>query len=319
MLSKDEIRSAKYADLPSALKNLGFNLVVEGKSFYLHEHNSLKFFKKNDIWLYKWWSKDEVGDGIQYLMKYCEMKFGEAVKLLLGKQFQNVESKSTLSTCFNIKSRKLIKIAVSKLFEPNGEERYMYLCNERGFRNNTIKRYKLGWLPKWHQMPSKLVVPCYKSNGYLVSVKFRMDHPDMEGKRYRTMKGSDTSIPFTSGIRPQKPVVIVESELDAILIAQESGKEIGVLALGGVGYRLNNRIICYLNEKIPVNLISLDNDNPGRTRCESLKKVLKNAYAWPVPKEYGKDPGEAWKQMSIKKWIIEGLNFYKRSEKCQSK
>ena len=315
MLSNDEIRSAKHADLPTVLKNLGVNLVSEGKSFYLHEHDSLKFFKKNGIWIYKWWSRDEVDDGIQYLMKYCGMTFFEAVKLLSSKEFKCIDEESTSSIGFNIKSRKLIEIAVSKLFEPNGEEGYMYLCNDRGFSNETIIRYRLGWLPNWRQMPSKLVIPCYRSSGDLVRIKFRLDHPDLKGKRYKTMKGSDTSITFTSEIRSQKPIVIVESELDAILIAQEAGSEIGVLVLGGVGYRLNNRIVCYLNEKIPVKLICLDNDNPGKTRSESLKKVLKNAYEWPIPKKYGKDPGEAWIHMSIKEWILKGLKYYNEKRK----
>ena len=313
MLSNEEIRSAKHSNLPLVLQNMGVRLVSEGNNFYHHEHDSLKFFKKNDIWLYKWWSRDEVGDGIQYLMNYCGMEFCEAVRLLSNQKFKRIDLEPVSFDCFNRKSRKLIEIAVSKLIGPNGEKGYMYLRNKRGFNKDTIKRYRLGWLPKWRQMASKLVIPCYRSNGDLVRIKFRIDCPDSEGKRYKIMKGSDTSIPFTSGIHPQKPVIIVESELDAILIAQEAGREIGVLALGGVGYRLKHNIVCYLNEKIPINLISLDNDDPGRKRSKSLKKVLNNSYEWPVPKKYGKDPGEAIAYMSIKSWVLKGLKLCKRS------
>ncbi|KPA16479.1 P4 alpha zinc-binding domain-containing protein [Candidatus Magnetomorum sp. HK-1] len=81
----------------------------------------------------------------------------------------------------------------------------------------------------------------------------------------------------------------------------------------GNGYRLKHNIVCYLNEKIPINLISLDNDDPGRKRSESLKKVLNNSYEWPVPKKYGKDPGEAMPYMCIKSWVLKGLKLCKRS------
>jgi len=77
--------------------------------------------------------------------------------------------------------------------------------------------------------------------------------------------------------------------------------------------RLNHNVVSYLNEKIQVKLISLDNDNPGIKRSESLRKVLSNAYDWPVPIKYGKDPGEAWMHMSIKNWILKGLNLFKRN------
>jgi hypothetical protein len=54
MIPGEIIQSAKHADLPVILKKLGVNIIEEGKSFYLHEHDSLKFFKQEGVWLYKW-------------------------------------------------------------------------------------------------------------------------------------------------------------------------------------------------------------------------------------------------------------------------
>ena len=47
----------------------------------------------------------------------------------------------------------------------------------------------------------------------------------------------------------------------------------------GVCANLSFQIISYLNEKIPVNLISLDNDKAGQTSASRLMKSIKNAMA----------------------------------------
>jgi len=307
LISRKEIHSAKYADLPSTLQSMGINIVAEGKHFYLKDHDSLKFFQKDGMWLYKWWSCGEVGDGIQYLMNHCEKEFSEAVRLLSGhvKSDKSVPH-ATINNWWN-KSDQLIKRARFNLFEPNGEKELLYLRNERGLHDHTIRKYQLGWLPEWRQMPSKLVIPCFRVNGDLIRIKFRIDNPMSHHGRYRIMKGSNTSIPFTSNISSNKPVLIVESELDAILIAQESGEDIGVLALGSVGTHLNDNIISYLNEIIPNILICLDNDEAGKAKTVSLLKVLKNACNWSIPEIYGKDPGEAYNRMNIKAWVNDGV------------
>ena len=54
MIPGEIIKSAKRADLPVILKKLGVNIIEEGKSFYLHEHDSLKFFKQEGVWRILW-------------------------------------------------------------------------------------------------------------------------------------------------------------------------------------------------------------------------------------------------------------------------
>jgi len=307
MISKDQIETAKHANLPSILDKIGVNIIAEGNSFYLHEHDSLKFFKKEGIWLYKWWSRGEVGDGIQYLMKHCGKNFREAVELLSGHIGMARSNQSERLKFWMNKSIKLVRIAERNLFAQEGKKRRSYLIHERGFNEKTIQKYHIGWLCENKQMASRIVIPNYNKKGELIRIKFRIDHPMTSHGRYRIMKGSNTTIPFSSNILINQPVIIVESELDAILIAQESGSNIGVIALGGVCTKLSIPIISYLNEKIPINLISLDNDKAGQISTSNLMKKLKNAYNWPIPEGYGKDPGEAYKKLEIKNWIFEGL------------
>jgi hypothetical protein len=104
-----------------------------------------------------------------------------------------------------------------------------------------------------------------------------------------------------------KPIIILESELDAVLIAQEARDFIGVLGMGTTALKLDNAITDYLRQNIPAILISLDNDQSGRAKTIQLIKQFPHALDWPVPKRYGKDPGEAWKHMRLRKWVKSGL------------
>ena len=109
--------------------------------------------------------------------------------------------------------------------------------------------------------------------------------------------------------------MILESELDAILIAQEAGDLMGVLGMGTTALKLDGAIADYVRQNIPAVLISLDNDKSGRKKTTQLIKQFPHALDWPVAKRYGKDPGEAWKHMCLGKWVKNGLG---QSEKKES-
>jgi len=104
--------------------------------------------------------------------------------------------------------------------------------------------------------------------------------------------------------------MILESELDAILIAQEAAEHIGVLAMGTTAMKFNPTMIRYLSENIPIILVSLDNDQSGKEKKSRLISVLPNAIDWPIPERYGKDPGEAFKKINLKHWVETGLRSH---------
>jgi len=326
MIPKQQIETAKRANLPRVLKGMGIELVSNGKGYHLREHDSLKLFHQDGIWLYKWWSQGgEVGDGIQYLQRHCGMSFPEAVATLSGpiisvnstprhvdqQDSHCLESKKKLEQWktkrWQTDSEKLIRAAQSYLLAPNGKGRVSYLVHKRGLHLDTIQQHGLGWLPAKGHMPSKLLIPCYDSQGSLIRVRFRIDNPGPGQERYRISKGSNPDSPYPLGVFPHKPVMVLESELDAILIAQEAGDHVGVLAMGTTGMKLNTAMIRYLTYKIPIILISLDNDQSGKEKTTSLINELPNAIDWPVPEKYGKDPGEAWKKINLEAWIEAGL------------
>ena len=159
-------------------------------------------------------------------------------------------------------------------------------------------------------MPSKLLIPCYDSQGHLIRIRFRIDTFNPGQQRYRISKGSNPHAPYPIGVAAAKPLMILESELDAILIAQETAEHIGVLGMGTTAMKFNPAMIRYLSEYIPIILVSLDNDQSGKEKTSRLISELPNAIDWPIPEKYGKDPGEAFKKINLKHWIEIGLKSH---------
>ena len=329
MIPTQQIQMAKRADLPRILMGLGIELVSCGKDYHLRAHDSLKLFMQDGIWLYKWWSRNgEVGDGIQYLRRHCGMGFPEAVAILSGTAIvqntasqhldqQNLHGSGPMKKPEKWRTKKwqrdaekLIRVGHSYLFGPNGKERIAFLVHQRGLDLGTIRQRRLGWLPEKRHMPSKLLIPCYDSQGHLIRIRFRMDTFNPGQQRYRISKGSNPHSPYPIAVAAAKPLMILESELDAILIAQEAAEHIGVLAMGTTAMKFNPDMIRYLSENIPIILVSLDNDQSGKEKTSRLIRELPNAIDWPVPEKYGKDPGEAFKRINLKHWVETGLKSH---------
>jgi DNA primase len=312
-MNRQVIDSAKSANLIDILTQLGLHLVREGHGFYLAEHDSLKFYNKNGLWYYKWFSRSESGDAIHFLQRYFKMNFQTAVHLLLDTQ-NSLSPKQPNRRCYEKwpspawinTSLRLIRYAENQLFSDSGKKALRFLTEQRGLTIPTIKERHIGWLPSTSCLPSKILIPCFDSKGLLLRIRFRLDAPVAEP--YRIRQGSNNHSPFPLGIMPSKPIIIVESELDAILIYQETHDLLGVLAIGSVAFNFSPHMLTFLNSKIPLVIISLDNDHPGENKSSQLVHKIINSLYWSIPKQYGKDPGEAWQKINLREWILSALN-----------
>ena len=208
-----------------------------------------------------------------------------------------------------------------------------WLSNERGLTPKTIKSSRLGWMPKYCYRPYKafglppewgkngrprsvwipkgLCIPVY-SDDALVRVKFRLAEPVADMPRYFPLKQSaqdrNTSPLFLPSPTKNAPFIIVESELDAILLAQEAAPLVNVLALGSAQMRPDKATWERLLAS-PLVLVSLDFDDAGnKAACTWWKTNLPYGKykLWPVPD--GKDPTEAYKAgLDIVRWIDAGV------------
>lgn len=123
----------------------------------------------------------------------------------------------------------------------------------------------------------------------------------------------------TGSVPPVNSAVwqVVESELDALLLAQEigqpgrldAGRSVNVVAMGSASYRPDAATWADL-QAAPLVLVSLDFDDAGnKAACLWWEKHLAPGRfkLWPVPE--GKDPCDAWRAgWNLAEWTKQGLS-----------
>jgi DNA primase len=199
---------------------------------------------------------------------------------------------------------------------------------QRGLTTETMKRFRLGWNPKnlfdlkerWGLMPEikengfpkrqwlpkGIVIPSFQ-NSHPTKIKIRRSDWVSEDAlpKYVEVSGS-TQSPTVYGDL-SKPVIIVESELDAILIQQETTDIICSVALGGVSKKPDSKLHEWLKQASLI-LLSLDFDDSGKKHYSFWMKQYSNLRPWPAP--YFKSPGDAIEKsrVNLAQWIKSGLS-----------
>ncbi len=164
------------------------------------------------------------------------------------------------------------------------EPRIIELLSKRGLSLNTMRQFSLGWNPNelfdrrenWgllkemkenghprrQWLPKCIVIPSW-SNDKPTKLKIRRDDWFEEDKfpKYVEVSGSKQT-PSVYGDQ-SKPVLIVESELDAMLIQQEAAHLVCCMALGGVSKKPDIETHEWL-KKASIILLSLDFDEAGK-------------------------------------------------------
>ena len=198
----------------------------------------------------------------------------------------------------------------------------------RGIRKRTAEHFRLGWNPGkegkdlWRPrefwglptelknngqkkrlwLPRGLVIPYFK-DGSLRRIRIR--RPGKDEPRFYVIPGSAMDMMFIPDPNA-RAVVVVEAELDALLVHQEAGQLVGVLALGSASTKPHQSIMDVL-ASMAVILLSVDSDPAGAKAFDSWwSKCFSRSKRWPVPD--GKDPGDAYKaDVDIQTWIYSGL------------
>ena len=216
--------------------------------------------------------------------------------------------------------------ACTNLINERGRKEREFL-HSRGLNDQTISKYGLGVIPfdywrgrepwglspiiKKNGMPTKLwlpggiLVPTF-DHGQPVQIKIRR----WQGKpRYYALPGSNgAQLIAGQGSMP----VVVESELDALLLAQEAGGSITAIALGSAQNKPSGRAAQLIADAQKV-LVALDSDEAGaKAYWQWWRRNVRQSKRWPVPAQYGKDPTEAYQAgMNIRNWLEEGLTTKK--------
>lgn len=287
------------------------------------------------------------GDAIQYLRDYRKMGFKEACQYV-GKEITRPspswssrktaraakEPRATTAPTdlWQGRARRLVEESENWLFQPSalGQRMLGWLKEHRGLSEETIKKFRLGLVPidRWEgheqwalepilkddgtpkkiRIPLGLTIPLCQ-DGKIYRIRIRRPKFALRSERdprYYLLRGSDTRSLVLGHDR--EIYVLVESELDAILLSQEAGDLVGVIALGNAQARPDQDAKAALT-RCKLILVALDGDKAGAK--EAWKWWLhhfSHARRWPP---IAKDPGEMFQQgVNLQTWIEAGIDHY---------
>ncbi len=287
----------------------------------------------------------KAGDAIQFLMDFEGLSFKEACERLGKKvsdyperitpcppsqrkktEYEPREAK-TPEEKWQARAKKLVLWANEQLLK---NQKQLQWLAERGIKRETVLRFSLGWNPgergkdifrsreswglktilKENGKPKKLWIPIGLVIPFIQDkiLRIRIRRFSREEPRYYIIPGSSTAcmvIPCLEK-KERSAVIVVESELDAILLAQEAGDMVSVVALGSSNTKPESEAYNFLKQA-DVILLALDFDDAGAKAISWwLDMFGEKVDVWPVPE--GKDPGDAYKAgVDIREWVLAGL------------
>ncbi len=274
------------------------------------------------------------GDEIQYYKDFRGLSYVEACQKIGNELRDNPFVKrgslqeERLASCFEPRIAKMPSLkwrlaAVSfsqYCYEQLKKTRFaLDLFQKRGFSEQTIDQFHLGWNPNtlWLErerwgigsegkklwIPKGLLIPTYDcTTRELVKLKIRRsDWYDGDTlPKYVEISGS-MQTPSVYGGAEGKPVFVVESELDAILLQQCAGDLCCSMALGGASKR-PDAVAHQLLVNAPAIVFSLDVDHAGALAYRWWRREYPRMKLCPPP--IGKSPGDAFlKGIDLKVWI----------------
>lgn len=197
--------------------------------------------------------------------------------------------RQTLGRDFKRPPREKLDTMMAALRSDEGLEAMTYLKNERGFSQETIDHFNLGY----DSGRNAVAIPIFKGEE-LINIKYRFLKPDKV--RYTSESGAETWIYHDKGIEYAKQkggVLIVEGEFDLMSCYQNGVKNVISPASGKDSYGVWLEMI----DTIPRVYVAYDNDEPGKkTAFQLAERVgVEKSYEVKYPVDV-KDANEFFKK-----------------------
>jgi hypothetical protein len=278
----------------------------------------------------------EQGNGGRFFCRQCQ-KNGDMIDYLRSTGMSYRESKKALGDlsaspikALTIPTRKGTKdfqkwITNAKAFTASLSGKHQKaltaILSKKHLKLETAQKWGIVWNGTYQFQPSEnwgfpsdqvrvpvgLVVPIWRQSG-ITGLKIRVSDSPNNSMRYCCIKESSNDC-LILGCK-NRPTFIVESELDAYLMNQESGELITVIALGGTHQKLDPDSIEVITSA-PKLFIATDYDETpadkgvmgaGQKAFLRLKKQFPKAIYYPPIR--GKDPCEMQdKGISVRDWV----------------
>ena len=278
------------------------------------------------------------GDSIEYLRRFRGMSYHQAAEYA-GRPTSSPARQTGPRTAqaaartapppppeaWTAQAEKLVTEAHSALV--GKPARLEWLRTKRGLTVETAGVFKLGWIernlyrdlaawglpPKFHPdgKPKPLFIPA----GLLIPgpdrLRIRRSEPGEFG-RYYMLPGSSNAPLIIGADHPveQTGAVVVESELDAMLLAQEITGPVLIIATGSTSNGPDQAMVEGLTRR-PFVLVALDSDKAGgKAAWGKWMGIIPNATRAPMPAAWGADPADAHLAgHSLNEWFAMALRL----------
>jgi DNA primase len=267
-----------------------------------------------------WWCRqcERHGDAIDYVKQRdgvgfttaCQHLGGEGARLksvtvVKGKPVVR-PSPQPLNEEWQTAAVQIRAYCAAMLWEPEGEDARHWL-NARGLADETLKRHYIGFNKAGRKLyglwvPRGITIPHWQESlNRIWGIKIRLatNGPD----KYRAVKGSVPCLYLADDLEGREVAVICEGEFDALLLTQEAGDLVGVVALGSAANKVR-AINAGLPFLLEVNrlLVATDNDEEGERAAAYLLERTKRARRLRVPE--GNDVTDFWKGGGdLREWV----------------
>src|SRR6266536_3392584 len=285
-------------------------------------------------------------DVITFLREFEGMSFHEACEALdldPGSQYANAgqgrqsgyESVIPPPEKWRDRAAAVVQKAQQYLWGKQGMQALEYL-HKRGLTDETIKRYRLGYIPfgehgRWFKdalalwglsgeqypedgvwLPEGILIPWW-INGSIWKLNLRRLNGVRKGDaKYIQVTGSAEGLFNADAINADTPVVLCESEFDAMIGAQESTTACAAfVATGSINRGCRSRWIARVS-LAQYALVAFDDDanNAGEKGARRWLEVLPHAIRW---QPWSHDLNEMLLAgMSIEKWLETGMAVAER-------
>lgn len=279
-------------------------------------HDALGVFESNKskgVWKFKCQSCGENGTVIDLVMKYENIDQKEAIKKLC-EEF-NIDMK----TAAQPKAEKVFK-EIKEEFEVTEKQKeeinnFILQANKnasstdyfhkRGFTDETINKYKLGFMPNYTfkskngkdvRFGDAIIIP-YPGEDYYILRYLNPPEGVNKYKKLSIQEAGQEPLFNLKGLAPgEDPIYIVEGQLDCLSLIQMGVNAIGLNGVGGV-----NKLVELLEKSKKQHrpfIVCLDEDEAGKGAKEKLIKELNKLnmyyYVFDLPKDIEgvKDPND---------------------------
>lgn len=250
---------------------------LDGKYSRTIQHDSLVYDREND--LFYWNSQGIKGNAFWYLVKVRGMS-GNGAKEYLAKHGQNIIYKEKIiPNEDHVDDSPIVQARLVNLFYEAGKNHREYWHDVRGYTDDTVTRFKLGYTGEWYTIP-------FFVDSYFKNFQARKLLPD-GSKRIKNWYKGVGPLPFNfSVLKFTDWIVITEGPVDAIMLRQNSIPAVSHNAGSDYWNEEWNQYFSHIKKFF----IVYDNDTAGNHGAVRLAKIWGGRASiynfWDYPEKY---------------------------------